>query len=255
MESPKVILFVVLGLVTAWFVVAWGRLFRKTSAADEPLETQHTSFHAAIAFICTFFDVLGIGNFAPTTSAFKFRGSVPDEKIPGTLNVGYAIPTIASAYIYIFVVKVEVDSTTLVSMIETGAPPSGVMEKGRSAMWKDRPPVTRSKRSVAAEGVTRRPVPVASKRMCWWFQRIGFAGLVAWAAGLNSNKRARRRIIGPEPYQKSPRPSSWPDARDGPDPASTGVAAGVKGSGLALDRVYTAEVEVGPIEALGLKSK
>ncbi len=117
MEPPKLILFVVLGLVTAWFVVTWTRLFRKSSAADEALETPHTLFHAVIAFVCTFFDVLGIGNFAPTTSAFKFRGSVPDEKIPGTLNVGYAIPTIASAYIYIFVVNVEVDSTTLVSMI------------------------------------------------------------------------------------------------------------------------------------------
>ena len=137
MGTPKVILFVVLGIVTAWFVVAWARLFRKSSAADGALETQHTSFHAAIAFVCTFFDVLGIGNFAPTTSAFKFRGSIPDEKIPGTLNVGYAIPTIASAYIYIFVVKVEVDSMTLVLMI-TAAVVGAWLGAGIVAHWSRR---------------------------------------------------------------------------------------------------------------------
>ena len=115
MGTPTVILFVVLGLVTAWFVVTWARLFRKTSATDKAHDSPHTSFHAAVAFVCTFFDVLGIGNFAPTTSAFKFRGSVPDERIPGTLNVGYAIPTIAQAFIFIAIV--EVDITTLMLMI------------------------------------------------------------------------------------------------------------------------------------------
>lgn len=117
MADPKTILFVLLGIVTAWFVVLWAWRFRKASDAEAQQEQQQTIFHAVIAFVFTFFDVLGIGNFATTTSAFKFRGSVPDEAIPGTLNVGYAIPTIASAYIYIFVVKVEVESSTLVSMI------------------------------------------------------------------------------------------------------------------------------------------
>src|SRR4029077_8683219 len=68
-----------------------------------------------VAFILCFFDTLGIGNFATTTSAFKFRGSLNDEKIPGTLNVGYAIPTIAQAFIYITAVPVEI--WTLVLMI------------------------------------------------------------------------------------------------------------------------------------------
>lgn len=62
-----------------------------------------------------FFDTLGIGNFATSTSAFKFRSSVADEKIPGTLNVGYAIPTIAQAFIYISIVEVNI--WTLVLMI------------------------------------------------------------------------------------------------------------------------------------------
>ena len=35
--------------------------------------------HLAIGFVTNFFDTLGIGSFAPTTAAFKFRGVVADE--------------------------------------------------------------------------------------------------------------------------------------------------------------------------------
>ena len=38
---------------------------------------------------------------------------MPDEQIPGTLNVGHALPTIVQAFIFITIV--EVDLTTLVS--------------------------------------------------------------------------------------------------------------------------------------------
>ena len=41
--------------------------------------------------------------------------SVPDEKIPGTLNVGHTLPTIAQAFIFIAIVTVELK--TLVLMI------------------------------------------------------------------------------------------------------------------------------------------
>ncbi|MCX7421487.1 MAG: sulfite exporter TauE/SafE family protein [Planctomycetia bacterium] len=115
MDSPKTILFVVLGAVAAWFVVAWIRLAKKHRSESLTAEQQQTSSHAVLAFVCAFFDTLGIGCFAPTAAAFKFRGSIPDEKIPGTLNVGYAIPTIAQAFIYIE--SVEVDFTTLALMI------------------------------------------------------------------------------------------------------------------------------------------
>ncbi len=50
-----------------------------------------------IGFLTDFLDTLGIGSFAPTTSLFKFFKLVPDEKIPGTLNAGHALPTIAEA--------------------------------------------------------------------------------------------------------------------------------------------------------------
>ena len=117
MGSPKIILFVLLGVVTAWFVFFWAKWFARTQRDSTEADSRHTPFHAVVAFVCTFFDTLGIGNFAPTASAFMFRKSVPDEKIPGTLNVGYAIPTVAQAYIYIYIEIVKVDSATLALMI------------------------------------------------------------------------------------------------------------------------------------------
>ena len=56
-----------------------------------------------------------MGSFATTTSLFKLGRLVDDENIPGTLNVGHALPTLAEAFIYIAVVKV--DMKTLVAMI------------------------------------------------------------------------------------------------------------------------------------------
>lgn len=73
----------------------------------------------AIGFVTNFFDALGIGNFAPTTAAFKLFKRIPDEEIPGTLNTGHALPVIVEALI--FIVAVPVDVTTLVAMIAASA--------------------------------------------------------------------------------------------------------------------------------------
>ncbi len=66
-------------------------------------------------FVTNFFDTLGIGSFAPTTAIFKFARMVPDELIPGTLNVGHTLPVILQAIIFMTVIRV--DATTLISMI------------------------------------------------------------------------------------------------------------------------------------------
>jgi uncharacterized membrane protein YfcA len=71
--------------------------------------------YPAVGFVTNFFDTLGIGSFAPTTSVFKLLRLVPDERIPGTLNAGHALPTVAQALI--FIVIVTVDPLTLVAMI------------------------------------------------------------------------------------------------------------------------------------------
>ena len=66
-------------------------------------------------FVTNFFDTLGIGSFATTTSIFKFTRMVPDRLIPGTLNAGHTLPVILQAFIYIAVIQVDV--TTLLLMI------------------------------------------------------------------------------------------------------------------------------------------
>ena len=74
-----------------------------------------TPLQTAIGFVTAFFDTLGIGSFATTTAIYKLRNLVPVKLIPGTLNVGHTLPTIAQAFIYTQLVPVE--STTLMSMI------------------------------------------------------------------------------------------------------------------------------------------
>jgi uncharacterized membrane protein YfcA len=116
MNDPKTLLFLALAVVTIWFLAAWRWQVRKARAAagvtDDP---PATGFHSVVGFVMCFFDTLGIGNFATTTSMFKLRRSVRDEWIPGTLNVAYTLPTVAQAFIYISIVKV--DFLTLVTMI------------------------------------------------------------------------------------------------------------------------------------------
>jgi uncharacterized membrane protein YfcA len=74
-----------------------------------------TVFQTLVGFVTAFFDTLGIGSFATTTAVFKLRNMVPVKEIPGTLNVGHTLSTLAQAYIYTQIVKV--DSLTLLLMI------------------------------------------------------------------------------------------------------------------------------------------
>jgi uncharacterized membrane protein YfcA len=110
MPGAKTLLFLALGAVTLVFAVAWAISARRSKERAQP-----GPMALAIGFVTNFFDTLGIGSFAPTTSIWKLKGIVRDEKIPGTLNVGHAIPTITQAFIFIAIVQVEM--TTLIGMI------------------------------------------------------------------------------------------------------------------------------------------
>ena len=107
--SIRVIL-AALGLVAVLYVVFWVAEIRKREGFTWPGPKE-----LAIGFVTDFFDTLGIGSFAPTTSLFKFFRLVPDEKIPGTLNAGHTLPTIAEALIYTTVIGV--DPLTMIAMI------------------------------------------------------------------------------------------------------------------------------------------
>ena len=101
-------IFVALGIFTLGFVWVWFQ--GRGRAPGVP-----TLFETALGFVTNFFDTLGIGSFAPTTAIFKFRRMVPDEKIPGTLNVGHSLPTLTEAFL--FIAFVNVDVLTLISMM------------------------------------------------------------------------------------------------------------------------------------------
>ena len=55
---------------------------------------------ALVGLIANFFDTLGIGSFAPSSSAFKFTNSVDDLLVPGTLNVGDTVPVCIEAFLF-----------------------------------------------------------------------------------------------------------------------------------------------------------
>jgi uncharacterized membrane protein YfcA len=72
----------------------------------------------ALGAVTNFFDTLGIGSFATTTTVLRLGRVVDDEQIPGTLNVGHAIPTALEAAL--FLTAIPVDPLTLVAMVTAG---------------------------------------------------------------------------------------------------------------------------------------
>jgi uncharacterized membrane protein YfcA len=111
--SPKAALFTLLAVVGLVFIAIWVREARKARKPGDPVWP--TKVQLFIGFLSDFADTLGVGSFATTTSMYKLGGIVADENIPGTLNVGHAVPTFAEAIIFILVVNVEM--TTLALMI------------------------------------------------------------------------------------------------------------------------------------------
>ena len=102
-------LLLALALVSIGFTAYWVKALRREGFRwPGPLEL-------GIGFVTDFFDTLGIGSFAPTTSLFKHFKLSSDEEIPGALNVGHAIPTFLEAFI--FVAIVAIDGKTLALMI------------------------------------------------------------------------------------------------------------------------------------------
>jgi uncharacterized membrane protein YfcA len=112
MSLAAIVLLVLLAAIALFYMGRWFVIERRRASGAT---SRPGLAHTLTGFVTNFFDTLGVGSFAPTTSVFKLFKLVPDEKIPGTLNAGHALPTIAQALIFIAVVKV--DPTTLVAMI------------------------------------------------------------------------------------------------------------------------------------------
>ncbi|MBZ5496156.1 MAG: sulfite exporter TauE/SafE family protein [Acidobacteriia bacterium] len=112
-----VALSIISGLyVIAWLLIARSRRKQERQAGSAPERPVPNPLQILIGFVANFLDTLGIGSFATTTSMFKLGRLVPDEQVPGTLNVGHALPTITEAFIYMTIVQVSV-STLLIMIV------------------------------------------------------------------------------------------------------------------------------------------
>lgn len=119
MSDAKTILLACLALVATAFVVFWGRAIlatmRRPDASAPDGRIAPSPYHLFVGAVTDFFDTLGIGSFATTTTFYRWGRSVSDELIPGTLNVGHLLPTVVQAFLYTKLVEVE--SGTLIGMI------------------------------------------------------------------------------------------------------------------------------------------
>ena len=117
MSVAKLGLLAALVVVNVAFVLAWVRDARRRAERPRPKLSD-----MAIGFVTDFLDALGIGSFAPTTALFKFRGSPPDELIPGTLNVGHNAAACVETVVFVTAVAVEpVLLATMVASATIGA--------------------------------------------------------------------------------------------------------------------------------------
>lgn len=119
LNDPRVYLFSGLAILAVVFIAYWVRTVRspspETVESGEGASGWPSLFELVIGFGTNFFDTLGIGSFAPTTSLFKLRSVVPDEDIPGTMHTGHTPPVIIQAFIFIAIIQVS--SVTLFTLI------------------------------------------------------------------------------------------------------------------------------------------
>ena len=117
-SDPRLYLFTALAIVTVLFFYHWISAAR-ASAGDGSgrggTRGKPNLFELAVGFGTNFFDTLGIGSFAPTTSLFKLAKTVPDDEIPGTMMTGHTPPVIIQAFIFMAIIIV--DPVTLFTLI------------------------------------------------------------------------------------------------------------------------------------------
>jgi uncharacterized membrane protein YfcA len=103
------LVWVLLGALAAsglLLILRWAVTTRRAVAAGAALSAP-TPIDLLIGFLTNFFDTLGIGSFATTTTVFRLFRLVPDELIPGTIIVGDAMPVLAQAILFIGSVAVD----------------------------------------------------------------------------------------------------------------------------------------------------
>ena len=114
MNAAQLVFYLAVAAAGIAFVIAGVKAASRSRAVRRP-----TSIELLIGAVVAFFDTLGIGSFAPTTAIFKLLRIVPDELIPGTLNVGLTPAAILESLI--FVTAIIVDPLLLVTVVGSAA--------------------------------------------------------------------------------------------------------------------------------------
>jgi uncharacterized membrane protein YfcA len=107
--DAKLLLLLGLGLVAVYHIVSLVRGLPKLGAITP------TPGLLLSGVVTNFFDTLGIGSFATSTTIYRATKWVKDALIPGTLNAGHTMAALTQAFIYTQVVEVE--AVTLIGMI------------------------------------------------------------------------------------------------------------------------------------------
>jgi uncharacterized membrane protein YfcA len=112
-------------IITLWIALAglaiWFTIVLSKDFFDHRNKLEESSWlkTSIIGFVVNFFDVLGIGAFAPQTALLKFTKQTTDKYIPGTMNVANTLPVLFQALIFITIIEVE--PMTLVLMFLSAA--------------------------------------------------------------------------------------------------------------------------------------
>lgn len=120
MDDVELLLLLAIALTAVWFIVVWTKYALAAKARLEEEKGRPLRPGDVVTGLGTlFFDTLGIGSFATTLAVFRLFKRVPDDRVPGTLNVGNALPCAAQAFI--FIAAVPVAPETLIGMIVAAA--------------------------------------------------------------------------------------------------------------------------------------
>ena len=114
-----IVLLSALGVVTLAYIIVWIAYLRTTFNPASRGTTAEAKMklgpQLGVGFFTNFMDTLGVGSFAITSSIYKLLRTIPDDLIPGTMNVGHTVPVTVEAFI--FVAVIAVDFRLLVAMI------------------------------------------------------------------------------------------------------------------------------------------
>jgi uncharacterized membrane protein YfcA len=102
MLTAQVILYTVLVIVNVAAIIAWIAIAKRRH-----LRERVSWSDVVIGGVTSFLDTFGIGSYAQITALFKLRGRPSDELIPGTLNVGSAVPAFLGSLLFFAAIAVE----------------------------------------------------------------------------------------------------------------------------------------------------